>query len=218
MLEIKNLNKSFNNQELLNDISFSLNKGEIGVLLGKSGAGKTTLLRCICGLEEFDSGEIIFNDKVFRTSKDILKIKGIIGMVFQNFNLFPHLSVIENITTAPIKVLNQDIQKAEQIAINLLKLFDLEDKINAYPFELSGGQKQRVAIARACALSPDIICFDEPTSALDSNSIENVVNIIKKLKEQNVTVLIVTHDIKFANMISDKTICIKDGSIENIIY
>lgn len=218
MLEVKNLNKSFNSREVLNDISFSLNKGEIGVLLGKSGAGKTTLLRCICGLEEFESGEIIFNDKALKSSSDILKLKGKIGMVFQNFNLFPHLSVIENITTSPIKVLNQDIKKANQVAINLLKLVDLEDKINAYPFELSGGQNQRVAIARACALSPDIICFDEPTSALDSDSIKNVVNIIKKIKEQNVTVLIVTHDIKFANMISDKTIFIKDGCVENIIY
>lgn len=218
MLEVKNLNKSFNGKKVLNNISFSLKKGEIGVLLGKSGTGKTTLLRCICGLEEFNSGEVIFNTKSFKTSKDILKLKGSIGMVFQNFNLFPHLSVIENITTAPIKVLNQDVEKSNENAMNLLKLVDLEDKVNSYPFELSGGQKQRVSIARACALSPSMICFDEPTSALDSDSIKNIISIMKILKNQGVTILVITHDTSFANMIADKTIFIKDGYIENIVY
>lgn len=206
MLSVKNLYKSFSNTEVLKDISFELDKGEVAVILGKSGAGKTTLIRCILGLESLDKGEISIDNKIFKNSKDILSLKGDIGMVFQNFNLFPHMTVLENIITAPISVLNQSRESAIKNAINILKTFNLEDKINAYPCELSGGQKQRVSIARAFALSPKILCFDEPTSALDPNSIDNVISVIDKLKEQGVTILIITHDVNFAKKVSDKII------------
>jgi polar amino acid transport system ATP-binding protein len=216
MLKVKNLNKSFNKNTVLNNISFELNKGEIGVLLGKSGAGKTTILRCINGLEEFDSGEIIVDNEVIRSSKDIKKIRGKIGMVFQNFNLFPHMSVIENIIESPVNVFKIPKEQAINTAKELLKLVDLEDKIDAYPCELSGGQQQRVAIARSCALMPKILCFDEPTSALDSDTIKRVVKIIKQLKIKGMTILIITHDVDFANELCDKIININNGIVEEV--
>ena len=216
MLKVKNLNKSFNKNIVLNNISFELNKGEIGVLLGKSGAGKTTILRCINGLEEFDSGEIIVDNEVIRSSKDIKKIRGKIGMVFQNFNLFPHMSVIENIIESPVNVFKIPKEEAINTAKELLKLVDLEDKIDAYPCELSGGQQQRVAIARSCALMPKILCFDEPTSALDSDTIKRVVKIIKQLKIKGMTILIITHDVDFANEVCDKIININNGIVEEV--
>lgn len=206
MLEVKKLNKYFGENKVLNDISFELKSGEIGVLLGKSGTGKTTILRCINGLEEFDSGEIIVDDISIKNIKDINKIRNKTGMVFQNFNLFPHMSVLDNIIQAPISVAKISKQEAVNTAKKLLKLVDLEDKINAYPFELSGGQKQRVAIARACALTPKVLCFDEPTSALDKESIKKVINIINELKNKKIAILIITHDIVFANEIGDKII------------
>ena len=216
MLKVNNLNKSFNKNIVLNNISFELNKGEIGVLLGKSGAGKTTILRCINGLEEFDSGEIIVDNEVIRSSKDIKKIRGKIGMVFQNFNLFPHMSVIENIIESPVNVFKIPKEEAINTAKELLKLVDLEDKIDAYPCELSGGQQQRVAIARSCALMPKILCFDEPTSALDSDTIKRVVKIIKQLKIKGMTILIITHDVDFANEVCDKIININNGIVEEV--
>lgn len=214
MLKVKNLNKSFSKTKVLNNISFELKEGEVGVLLGKSGAGKTTILRCINGLESFDSGEIIIDNEVIRSSKDLNKIRKNIGMVFQNFNLFPHMSVLENIIEAPIKVLKIPKEEAIKNAIELLDLVDMKDKINCYPYELSGGQKQRVAIARSCALTPKVLCFDEPTSALDLETIDKVISIIKKLKTKNMTILIITHDVDFANKISDKIIIIKNGIVE----
>ena len=216
MLKVNNLNKSFNKNIVLNNISFELNKGEIGVLLGKSGAGKTTILRCINGLEEFDSGEIIVDNEVIKSSKDIKKIRGKIGMVFQNFNLFPHMSVIENIIESPVNVFKIPKEEAINTAKELLKLVDLEDKIDAYPCELSGGQQQRVAIARSCALMPKILCFDEPTSALDSDTIKRVVKIIKQLKIKGMTILIITHDVDFANEVCDKIININNGIVEEV--
>lgn len=206
MLKVKKLNKSFGENKVLNDISFELKSGEIGVILGKSGTGKTTILRCINGLEEFDRGEIIVDDISIKNVKDINKIRNKTGMVFQNFNLFPHMSVLENIIQAPISVAKISKEEAINTAKKLLKLVDLEDKINSYPFELSGGQKQRVAIARACALTPKVLCFDEPTSALDAESIKKVINIINELKNKKIAILIITHDIGFANEIGDKII------------
>ena len=191
MLEIKNLNKSFKQNHVLKDISFKIEKGEIGVLLGKSGAGKTTLLRCINGLEEFDNGKIIIDDKINNNSKDILTLKGKIGMVFQNFNLFPHLSVIENIIEAPVNVFKETKKEALERSRELLDIVDLKDKEDFYPYELSGGQQQRVAIAKACALMPKVLCFDEPTSALDKDTIKSIVNVMKKLKSQGITILII---------------------------
>ena len=174
--------------------------------LGKSGAGKTTILRCINGLETFDDGEIIVDDCTMKDKSHISKNRDKIGMVFQNFNLFPHMSVLENIISAPINVLKKSKEDAVKQAKEILKMVDLEDKIHAYPYELSGGQCQRVAIARACALTPKVLCFDEPTSALDVDSIEKVSKIIRNLKAKGMAILIITHDIGFANDINDKII------------
>ncbi|MBU5308147.1 amino acid ABC transporter ATP-binding protein [Clostridioides mangenotii] len=216
MLKVVNLNKSFKQNKVLKDISFELEKGEVGVLLGKSGAGKTTILRCINDLEKFDSGEIIIDNKSIKSSKDMAEIRGQIGMVFQNFNLFPHMTVLENIIESPVHIFKVDRSEAEKTAKELLKLVDLEDKLDAYPFELSGGQQQRVAIARSCALMPKVLCFDEPTSALDSDTIQRVVTIIKKLKDKGMTILIITHDVAFADCVADKIISIKDGVVGDI--
>lgn len=216
MLKIKNLNKSFKKNRVLKDISFELEEGQIGVLLGKSGAGKTTILRCINGLEEFDSGEIIIDNEVIKNKRDMAKIRGKIGMVFQNFNLFPHMTVLENIIESPVNVFKVPRKEAEDRARELLRLVDLEDKLNSYPFELSGGQQQRVAIARSCALMPKVLCFDEPTSALDIDTIQRVVNIMNRLKDKGMTILIITHDVVFSNNVADKIISIKDGIVENV--
>ena len=215
MLTVKNLNKSFGDNKVLNNINFNIEKGEICVLLGKSGAGKTTILRCINGLEDFDSGEIIIDECVMSNKNHISKNRDKIGMVFQNFNLFPHMSVLENIIAAPINVLKKSKEEAIKEAKEILKMVDLEDKINSYPYELSGGQCQRVAIARACALTPKVLCFDEPTSALDVDSINKVSSIIRDLKNKGMAIIIITHDISFANNISDKIIKISDGTIVN---
>lgn len=211
MLKIIDLKKKFGNTEVLKGISFEMEKGEIGVVLGKSGAGKTTLIRCINGLETFDSGQIIVDNVEITNSKDMDKLRGTIGMVFQNFNLFPHMNVLENIIEAPVNVFKKDKEESKKKAIELLKMVDLEDKVSAYPCELSGGQKQRVAIARSCALNPKVLCFDEPTSALDKVTIEKVSEIIKRCKEKGMTILIITHDEVFAENIADKIINIKDG-------
>ena len=216
MLKIKKLNKSFKNNHVLKDISFDIKKGEVGVLLGKSGEGKTTLLRCINGLENFDSGEIIIDNKVNKNANEILKIKGQIGLVFQNFNLFPNLSVIENIIEAPVSIFKESKEEALSRAREILDIVNLKDKENFYPCELSGGQKQRVAIARACALMPKVLCFDEPTSALDKDNIQSIINIINLLKEKDMAILIITHDIEFANKVADKLITINNGVSECI--
>ena len=206
MLKVKNLNKSFGENKVLNNINFEVKSGEVCVLLRKSGAGKTTILRCINGLETFDDGEIIVDDCTMKDKSHISKNRDKIGMVFQNFNLFPHMSVLENIISAPINVLKKSKEDAIKQAKDILKMVDLEDKVDAYPYELSGGQCQRVAIARACALTPKVLCFDEPTSALDIDSIEKVSQIIRNLKSKGMAILIITHDIGFANNISDKII------------
>ena len=185
MIEVINLKKKFKDTEVLKDISFDVKDGEIAVVVGKSGAGKTTLMRCINGLEEFDSGELVLNGESIKNNNDMKKVRGKIGMVFQNFNLFPHMTVIENIIEAPVNVFGENKEEALKKANELLKMVDLADKGDNYPFQLSGGQQQRVAIARACALKPDVICFDEPTSALDPESIQNVIDVIKKLREWN---------------------------------
>lgn len=215
MLKVVDLKKSFNNVEVLKGISFEIESGEIGVVLGKSGAGKTTLIRCINGLETFDSGEIIVDGIKIKDSNDRKKIRGQIGMVFQNFNLFPHFSVLENIIEAPMRVLGKSRQEAKKIAIELLEMVDLSDKKDSYPFELSGGQQQRVAIARSCALMPKILCFDEPTSALDKENIQKVQEIITRFKERGMAVLIISHDVAFSKEMADKIIYIKEGLLVN---
>lgn len=216
MIEVINLKKKFKDTEVLKDISFDVKDGEIAVVVGKSGAGKTTLMRCINGLEEFDSGELVLNGEAIKNNNDMKKVRGKIGMVFQNFNLFPHMTVIENIIESPVNVFGENKEEALKKANELLKMVDLADKGDNYPFQLSGGQQQRVAIARACALKPDVICFDEPTSALDPESIQNVIDVIKKLKENGMAIIIVTHDIGFCDVIADKIIRLESGIIKEV--
>lgn len=223
LLKVDGLNKSFKEKLVLKDISFQLKPGEILAVLGKSGAGKTTLLRCINGLEQCDRGTIEIDDmnlcmvengkSVYAHIKTVQVIRKKLGMVFQNLNLFPHLSVLENIIEAPINANNIPREKAKNNAVKLLKVMGLLEKVNAYPFELSGGQRQRVAIARACALNPCIMCFDEPTSALDPELREGVAKIIEELAKNNMAVLIITHDIVFAKRVAERIIFIEDGQI-----
>ena len=198
LLEIKNLKKSFGDNVVLKDISLNVEKGEVLAIIGPSGSGKSTLLRCITDLEEEDSGEIKFD--------------GTFGLVFQNFNLFPHHSVMKNITNAPIRVQKRDKAEVFNHARELLAQMGLTDKEDAYPCELSGGQQQRVSIARALAMNPDILFFDEPTSALDPELTGEILTVIKDLAAQNMTMVIVTHEMAFARNVAD-TIIFMDGGV-----
>ncbi len=224
IVEVKNLSKKYNNLEVIKDISFNVEEGETLVILGASGSGKSTILRCINNLEKIDKGNIIINGrsmikeekkgKLIYNDKEILnKINLDIGMVFQDFNLFPHLSVKENIMIAPIKILNKSKEEAEKIANELLKKMDLLDKKDEYPCSLSGGQKQRVSIARSLAINPKIICMDEPTSSLDPELVGEVLKVIKKLAKEKRTMIIVTHEIKFAEEVADRIIFMDNGKI-----
>ncbi|MBL6466463.1 amino acid ABC transporter ATP-binding protein [Peptostreptococcus stomatis] len=211
MLKIVDLKKKFGQVEVLKGISFQIDDGEIGVVLGKSGAGKTTLIRCINGLESFDSGKIVLDDVEIKSINDMKEIRGQIGMVFQNFNLFPHLSVLENIIESPVRVFGRNKDEVVKEALDLLEMVDLLDKKDNYPHQLSGGQQQRVAIARSCALKPKVLCFDEPTSALDKDNIQKVEDIIRDCKKMGMAILIITHDTVFAEEIADKTLNISEG-------
>ncbi|PGL69279.1 amino acid ABC transporter ATP-binding protein [Bacillus sp. AFS055030] len=213
MLKVNNLTKQFNKQTVLNEVSFEVNKGEIVTLLGQSGAGKTTILRCINGLESFDGGSIEIDGQVIKSKKDLLKIRKNVGLVFQNYNLFPHKTVIENIIEAPILVLGMNKEEATKRAIDLLKQVGLSDKANSLPYELSGGQQQRVAIARACALQPKILCFDEPTSALDPELTNGIAEIMKQLAKDGMSILVITHDMEFAKNVSTRTLLVKEGKV-----
>lgn len=196
MLEVKNLYKEFNNRPILKDISFTLKDGEIMTIVGPSGAGKTTLLRIIAGLETKDSGEILIDGKPYDPGK--------VGVVFQDFNLFPNLNVLQNITLAPTMVLKESKAEAEQNAQKLLDKLQMNGREKQYPYQLSGGQKQRVAIARALAMNPRILCYDEPTSALDPNLRKEVEKMILDLKKSGLTQLIITHDLTFAKNVADQ--------------
>ena len=211
MLKIVDLKKKFGQVEVLKGISFQIDDGEIGVVLGKSGAGKTTLIRCINGLENFDSGKIVLDNVEIKSINDMKEIRGQIGMVFQNFNLFPHLSVLENIIESPVRVFGRNKDEAVKEALDLLEMVDLLDKKDHYPHQLSGGQQQRVAIARSCALKPKVLCFDEPTSALDKDNIQKVEDIIRDCKKMGMAILIITHDTVFAEEIADNTLNISEG-------
>ena len=213
MLRIVDLKKKFGQVGVLKGISFQIDDGEIGVVLGKSGAGKTTLIRCINGLESFDSGKIILDDVEIMSINDMKEIRGQIGMVFQNFNLFPHLTVLENIIESPVRVFGRNKDEVVKEALDLLEMVDLLDKKDHYPHQLSGGQQQRVAIARSCALKPKVLCFDEPTSALDKENIQKVEEIIRNCKRMGMTILIITHDTVFAREIADKTLNISEGQL-----
>ncbi|MEK3550247.1 amino acid ABC transporter ATP-binding protein [Lactobacillus crispatus] len=196
MLEVKNLSKEFNGHQILRDISFTLKDGEIMTIVGPSGAGKTTLLRIIAGLETKDSGQILIDGKPYDSGK--------VGVVFQDYNLFPNLNVLQNITLAPTLVLKKSKTEAEQDARLLLKRLQMSGRETQYPYELSGGQKQRVAIARALAMKPRILCYDEPTSALDPNLRKEVEKMILSLKKSGLTQLIITHDLNFAENVADQ--------------
>ncbi|OXC40635.1 polar amino acid ABC transporter ATP-binding protein [Lactobacillus crispatus] len=196
MLEVKNLSKEFNGYRILRDISFTLKDGEIMTIVGPSGAGKTTLLRIIAGLETKDAGEILIDGKPHDSGK--------VGVVFQDYNLFPNLNVLQNITLAPTLVLKKSKTEAEQDARLLLKRLQMSGREQQYPYELSGGQKQRVAIARALAMKPRILCYDEPTSALDPNLRKEVEKMILSLKKSGLTQLIITHDLNFAENVADQ--------------
>ena len=198
LLEVKNLKKSFDDNVVLKDISLSVEKGEVLAIIGPSGSGKSTLLRCITDLETEDSGEITF--------------EGTFGLGFQNFNLFPHHSVVKNITNAPIRVQKRDKTEVFAHARDLLRKMGLEDKEDAYPCELSGGQQQRVSIARALAMNPDILFFDEPTSALDPELTGEILTVIKELAAEHMTMVIVTHEMAFARNVAD-TIIFMDGGV-----
>lgn len=199
LLEMKNIKKSFNGVEVLKDISLKVEKGEVLGIIGPSGSGKSTLLRCATGLETADAGEIHY--------------EGIFGLVFQNFNLFPHYSVMKNITDAPIKVQKRKKEEVYKEARELLKKMGLSDKENAYPCQLSGGQQQRVSIARALALNPDILFFDEPTSALDPELTAEILKVIRELAMEHMTMVIVTHEMNFARNVSDHVIFMDGGVI-----
>ncbi len=199
LLEVKNLKKSFGDNVVLKDISLNVEKGEVLAIIGPSGSGKSTLLRCITDLEQEDSGEINFD--------------GTFGLVFQNFNLFPHHSVMKNITNAPIRVQKREKNEVFEHARTLLKQMGLSDKEDAYPCELSGGQQQRVSIARALAMNPDILFFDEPTSALDPELTGEILTVIKDLAAQHMTMVIVTHEMAFARNVADTIIFMDEGVI-----
>lgn len=220
ILEVKNIQKSFDRTEVLKDISFSLEKGEVLSIIGSSGSGKTTLLRCLNFLETTDSGKIIVDDNVLfdgnnKLSDDKIRENRLnFGLVFQNFNLFPQYTVLENLTLAPTLLKKGDSSSIKNHALEIIKKVGLEDKVDFYPCQLSGGQQQRVAIARALMLSPKILCFDEPTSALDPELTGEVLRVIRELRDGNTTMIIVTHEMNFAKNVSDKVIFMADGIIE----
>lgn len=225
MIRVNDVYKNFGDLKVLKGVSLNVNKGEVVVIIGPSGSGKSTLLRCINLLEIPSEGDIYVEGvKINDRGVNINKIRQKVGMVFQHFNLFPHLSAIENITLAPIKVKKMDKKSAEEIAVNLLKKVGLEDKKNEYPIKLSGGQKQRLAIARALAMQPDVMLFDEPTSALDPEMVKEVLNVMKELANEGMTMIVVTHEMGFAREVGDRVIFMDEGMIleegtpEDIFY
>ncbi len=216
MLKVSNLYKSFGSQKVLDNISFELEKGEVMCLRGKSGAGKTTLIRCICNLEKADEGTISVNGiESLEGGKPNKKYQNTIGMVSQGFDLFPNLTVMDNITLAPVSRKLMTKQQAEENALNLLDSLGIKDKAGSYPCNLSGGEKQRVAVARACVLSPSVLFFDEPTSALDINSTREVANLIEDIAARGISVVIITHDESFCSMLNAKEILIENGRVAN---
>ena len=234
IFEIKNCKKSFNGVKVLDDISFSVDEGEVVVIIGSSGSGKTTLLRICAFLECMDDGEMLYigervvssnnhkskyigqNDLLvdsLNKNKELIKVKSYFGFVFQNFNLFPHWTVLKNVMDAPVSVQNRDSSEVKEKALYYLKKMGLENKFNSYPCELSGGQQQRVAIARALCHEPKIIFFDEPTSALDPELTSDILKVIKKLANEKRTMVIVTHEMSFARDVADRIIFMDNGVV-----
>jgi polar amino acid transport system ATP-binding protein len=225
ILEINHMKKSFDKLEVIKDISLSVNEGEVLSIIGPSGSGKSTVLRCAAMLEKMNSGDLIYlgeyaahnnteGKSVYMAKKELRRFHKYYGLVFQNFNLFPHYTVLKNITDAPMTVDKVSKKEAEERAMVLLKKLGLEDKKDAYPYQLSGGQQQRVSIARALALQPKILFFDEPTSALDPELTGEVLKVIKELAKEKMTMIIVTHEMQFAKELSDRIIFMENGKIQ----
>ncbi|GAA4292897.1 amino acid ABC transporter ATP-binding protein [Anaerocolumna aminovalerica] len=225
ILEINHMKKSFDKLEVIKDISLSVNEGEVLSIIGPSGSGKSTVLRCAAMLEKMNSGDLIYlgeyaahnnteGKSVYMAKKELRRFHKYYGLVFQNFNLFPHYTVLKNITDAPMTVDKVSKKEAEERAMVLLKKLGLEDKKEAYPYQLSGGQQQRVSIARALALQPKILFFDEPTSALDPELTGEVLKVIKELAKEKMTMIIVTHEMQFAKELSDRIIFMENGKIQ----
>ena len=223
VLEMNNIQKHFGDLEVLKDISLSVNKGEVLSIIGPSGSGKSTLLRCAVNLEKIDGGKITYNNDVmadthngkvmYAKKNELKKIRDSFGLVFQNFNLFPHYSVWKNVIDAPIHVQKRDRAEVEKTAMELLEKMGIADKKDSYPCQLSGGQQQRVSIVRALAMKPDILFFDEPTSALDPELTQEILKVIKELADEHMTMFIVTHEMSFAKEVSNRIIFMEHGVI-----
>jgi len=214
IINMDKINKFFDDFHVLKNVNFYVKKGEIVVVCGPSGSGKSTLIRCINGLEDIDEGKIIVDDiDIHASKKNLQEIRGEVGMVFQHFNLFPHLTILENITLAPALVKKVKKEEAKRVAMELLEKVKLSDKANSYPGDLSGGQKQRVAIARSLAMKPKVILFDEPTSALDPETIGDVLSVMKDLAKENFTIVCVTHEMGFAKEVGDRIVFMDHGVI-----
>ena len=214
MINVENLSKNFGNLKVLKNISTTINKGEVISIIGPSGSGKSTFLRCINKLEEPTEGHIYIDGMdLMDKNTDINKIRERVGMVFQHFNLFPNMTVLENLTLSPTIVKKESKEEAEKYALYLLQKVDLSDKANSYPNQLSGGQKQRIAIARALAMKPEVILFDEPTSALDPEMIKEVLDVMRDLAKEGMTMLIVTHEMGFARNVGNRILFMDKGEI-----
>lgn len=224
ILQMNNIRKQFDGLEVLKDISFGINGGEVVSIIGPSGSGKSTLLRCATFLETIDGGEILYMDKraahtdedgntVYVSNQEMRQFRSYCGLVFQQFNLFPHYSVLKNIIDAPVHVLHMSEADATENAMMLLGKMGIADKADSYPYQLSGGQQQRVAIARALAMKPEILFFDEPTSALDPELTGEVLKVIRQLAEENMTMVVVTHEMPFAKAVSNRVLFMADGII-----
>ena len=218
VLQVNNIKKGFGSTDVLKGVSFSLEKGQVLTIIGSSGSGKTTLLRCLNFLETPDEGEILVNGKLLTTGNEdeIRQNRLHFGLVFQNFNLFPQYTVLDNITLAPTLLKKGSAEQIKQNSLNLLEQVGLSQKAGSYPYQLSGGQQQRVAIARALALNPEVLCFDEPTSALDPELTGEVLRVIRNLKDRGNTMIVVTHEMEFAKSVSDVVIYMADGVIEEM--
>lgn len=214
MIQFSSVNKHFGPFQVLKDINLSIEQGEVVVIIGPSGSGKSTLLRCINRLETITDGELYVGEaRLHDRALDINKLRRDIGMVFQHFNLYPHMSVLDNITLAPVKVLKVSKEEARRTAVGLLEKVGIPEKAQSYPSELSGGQQQRVAIARGLAMKPQIMLFDEPTSALDPEMIGEVLDVIKELAHEGMTMVVVTHEMGFAREVADRIVFMDQGQI-----
>jgi ABC-type polar amino acid transport system ATPase subunit len=215
VIKVENIVKQFNDLKAVNDVSLDIKKGEIVCLIGPSGSGKSTVLRCINGLEKPESGHIYVNDQLLdeKNPETYKKLRSLMGFVFQHFNLFPNMTVLENLTLAPIQVMKKSKDEAEQIACQYLERVGLLDKKDEYPNKLSGGQKQRVAIARSLCMNPQIMLFDEPTSALDPEMVIEVLEVMQELANEGMTMVVVTHEMGFARTVADRVIFLEDGKI-----